>query len=320
MKIDLDGLEAFVLIAEGRSFHRAAAALHVSQPALSRRMKRLEELTGVRLLDRTTQKVTLTAVGSAFLPQAQRLVMELRAAADSLGAITNRRSGVVAVACIPTAAAYFLPSAVGEYGRDHPDVQVRVLDLSSPEVVEAVLQGAAEFGISFVEKLQQDLEFEALFEDPFVVVCHRAHPLARRARVSWQELAQHRLVRVGPRSGTSMLLDLALGRLGLQLKWFHEVEYHFSSALGLTEAGLVVTVLPQLAFPQHASSELVARPLTDPPLLRQLGIIRRRGTTLSPAAEGLLAVLRRTNRSRQRRQSAAAKSARQISKPHLSGA
>jgi DNA-binding transcriptional LysR family regulator len=292
MKIELDGLEAFVHIAEGGSFHKAAQALHISQPALSRRMKRLEEITGVRLLDRTTQKVQLTAVGRAFLPQAQRLVLELRAAADSLGKMSTRRGGMVSVACIPTAAAHFLPSAIGRYAREHPDVRVRVMDFSSAEVVQAVLQGAAEFGVSFVERLHQDLEFEPLFEDPFVVVCHRSHPLAQKSKVAWSELAEHRVARVGPRSGSSILLDLALSRLGVRLNWFHEVEYHFSSALGLTEAGLVVTVMPRLAVPERGSAQLVARPLGDPPLRRQLGIVRRRGSTPSPAAEGLIEVLR----------------------------
>jgi DNA-binding transcriptional LysR family regulator len=292
MKLDLDGLEAFVVIAELRSFNRAATTLHISQSALSRRFKKMEDMTGVRLLERTTQRVELTAVGKAWLPQAQRLVADLRAAIGKLGDAAHHWVGRVSVACIQTAAAHFLPYAISQYETSQPGVQVRVLDSSSLDVVQAVADGSAEFGVGFVNHPEPDLAFELLFEDPLVVVCRRNHPLARRRNVTWHELSQHAVARVGLRSGTSLLMDQTLDRIGIKLKWFHEVDYNFSSALGLTEQGSVVTVLPRLAMSGPRHPDLVIRPLSDPTVFRQLGIVRRMDARLSPVAEGLVDALR----------------------------
>ena len=294
MKLDLDGLEAFVVIAELSSFNRAAATLHISQSALSRRFKKMEEVTGVRLLERTTQRVELTQVGKAWLPLAQRLVMDLREAANKLGDAAHDWAGRASIACIPTAAAHFLPYAIAHYEKTHPSIQVRLLDSSSLGVIQAVADGSAEFGVGFFSRPETDLAFELLFDDPLVVVCHREHPLARRRSVTWRELAKHPVARVGLRSGTSLLMDITLERIGVKLKWFHEVEYHFSSALGLTEQGSVVTVLPRLAISGRGNPALVTRPLKDPAVFRQLGIVRRKDARLTPIAEGLIDALKQS--------------------------
>jgi DNA-binding transcriptional LysR family regulator len=294
MKLDLDGLEAFVVIAELSSFNRAAATLYISQSALSRRFKKMEEVTGVRLLERTTQRVELTQVGKAWLPLAQRLVMDLREAANKLGDAAHDWAGRASIACIPTAAAHFLPYAIAHYEKTHPSIQVRLLDSSSLGVIQAVADGSAEFGVGFFSRPETDLAFELLFDDPLVVVCHREHPLARRRSVTWRELAKHPVARVGLRSGTSLLMDITLERIGVKLKWFHEVEYHFSSALGLTEQGSVVTVLPRLAISGRGNPELVTRPLKDPAVFRQLGIVRRKDARLTPIAEGLIDALKQS--------------------------
>jgi DNA-binding transcriptional LysR family regulator len=266
--------------------------LHISQPALSRRLKKLEDAAGVRLFDRTTQKVELTAVGRSFLPYARRLVLELAAAATVLGDVTHLRAGKLAVACIPSAASHFLPGAMRAFTQAHPHIQLRLLDLSSAEVVQSVLHGSAEFGLTFVQSVVHELEFETLFEDPFIAVCGKNHPFAPKKRLTWRDLSQQRVVRVSPRSGSSLLIDIALHRAGIQLHWFHEVEYHFSSALGLTLSGDTITVLPKLALPITGTADLVWWELEEPELCRSLGVVTRRGATLSPAAQTLLDAIR----------------------------
>lgn len=288
MKVDIEGVEAFVVIAELHSFSRAALALHISQSALSRRLKKLEQGMEVQLLQRTTQQVALTALGRSWLPQALRLLQDYRAAVSALIDQARIGAGRVTVACIPTAAAHFLPRAVSVFERRFPDVRVRVLDQSSPEVLHSVREGAAEFGIAFVTAPDSGLAYEPLFDDPLVLVCRRDHPLAGKRRPSFADLAGHRVARVGSRSGTSLLLDLTLEHQGVQLNWWHEAEYHFSSALGLAERGSSVAVLPRLAFNARGHPDLIARPLTGPAVSRQLGIVRRPEAKLSEAAQGLV--------------------------------
>jgi len=294
MKLDTDGLRAFVRIYELGSFHQAASDLCISQPALSRRLKKLETLIGVRLLDRTTQKLSLTAVGKDFYPQAQRLLQELDDAAERLRDVSQWRAGSVTLAAIPTAAYHYLPGIIKRYSEAYPDNRIRIMDLSAQDVVRAVVRGDAEFGLSFIGKQDVDVDFDPMLDDPFVLVCRRDHPLARKRRLHWQDLTPYRLVHVGARSSSSVLLDLVLNQVSTQFKWFHEVDYQFSSGLGLVEAGLGVMILPKMAFADRRYLELVSRPLTGPVLTRQIGIVRRAGASLSPAAQALLEVFLRS--------------------------
>jgi DNA-binding transcriptional LysR family regulator len=288
MNLDIEGLAAFVKIHELGSFSQAASELFISQPALSRRLKKLETRIGVRLIDRTTQKLSLTAVGRDFYPHAQRLLRDLAEAAERLQDVSKWQAGSVTIAAIPTAAHEFLPRVIKAYGERYPDNRIRIMDIHAQDVVRAVLRGDAEFGLSFLGAQDIEVDFQPLFEDPFVVVCRRDHPLAKKRTVTWRELAPYRLVHMGANSSSSILLEMVLNKVTAQLRWFHEVDHQYSSGLGLVEADLGIMVLPRIAFAEPRYTDLVSRPLKDPVMGRNIGILRRSGAALSPAAERLL--------------------------------
>ena len=293
MNLDVHGLQAFARIAELGSFQKAAQALHLSQSALSRRISKLEADLGVRLLDRTTRRVRLTAVGRDFLPQARRLIEELETSISGLRDMAKHGSGQVALACVPTAAMHILPPVIKDYSAKHPDNRIRILDVHANEVLQAVLRGEAEFGLTLSGPEEPEIETEALFGDPFVLACHRNHPLAKRKSVKWAELAAHRVITVGRMSGNRALLDFGLPGNLPQQRWTYEVQHSFSTGLGLVEAGIGVIAVPMLALAGKKDSRLVSRPLVEPKLTRTLAVIRRRGVTLSPAAQEFLAMLKR---------------------------
>ncbi len=293
MNLDVHGLQAFARIAELGSFQKAAQALHLSQSALSRRISKLEADLGVRLLDRTTRRVRLTAVGRDFLPQARRLIEELETSISGLRDMAKHGSGQVALACVPTAAMHILPPVIRDYSAKHPDNRIRILDVHANEVLQAVLRGEAEFGLTLSGPEEPEIETEALFGDPFVLACHRNHPLAKRKSVKWAELAAHRVITVGRMSGNRALLDFGLPGNLPQQRWTYEVQHSFSTGLGLVEAGIGVIAVPMLALAGKKDSRLVSRPLVEPKLTRTLAVIRRRGVTLSPAAQEFLAMLKR---------------------------
>ncbi len=128
-------LRAFLLVSETRSFHRAAEILHVSQPALSRRIQKLEQAVGSPLLERTTRSVSTTAVGENLLPLVRRMLEEFDGSLFSLRGREDTRGATVTIACLPTAAFYFLPSVIARFHTPHPYVRVRILDLpANPHV------------------------------------------------------------------------------------------------------------------------------------------------------------------------------------------
>lgn len=287
MQYELNDIRSFVKIAELGSFHEAAEALHLSQPALSRRMKKLEEGLGTALLDRTTRRVSLTSVGRDFLPKARRLLDD---SILNIRELAERQSGRVTLACIPTAAFYFLPSVIRLYNERYPQIRIRLLDLSANEGLEAVLRGEADFGINMMSGQHPDIEFVPLVDEPFVLACRRDHELAERSAVTWSELSNYRLIGVGRLSGNRMLLDHALSGLSWRPQWFYEVQ-HLSTSLGLVEAGLGVSAVPSLAMPAVDHPTLVSIPLVEPVVNRSLGLVYRRGASLSPAAEKFVSIL-----------------------------
>ncbi|MGY4523351.1 LysR family transcriptional regulator [Pseudomonas sp. TE21394] len=290
MEYELQDIRSFVKIAELGSFHEAAEALHLSQPALSRRIKKLEEGLGTSLLERTTRRVSLTSVGRDFLPKARRLLDDFEDSILSIRELAERQTGQVTLACIPTAAFYFLPSVIRDYNERYPKIRIRLLDLSANDGLEAVLRGEADFGINMMSGQHPDIEFVSLVQEHFVLACRRDHKLAGREAVTWTELADYRLIGVGRLSGNRMLLDHALSGLNLRPKWFYEVQ-HLSTSLGMVEAGLGVSAMPSLAMPSADHPTLVSVPLIEPQVTRTLGLVYRRGASLSPAAEKFVSIL-----------------------------
>lgn len=296
--MDIEALRAFVLAAETGSVTHAAELLRRSPPAVSRRIAGLEASLGVRLLDRTTRSVTPTVVGRDFLPRARRLLDEFEDALLGLRGTAGSRSGQVVIAAVPTVAYYFVPEVIAAFSRRLPGVRVRVHDVSANEVVELVARGAVEFGLGFGAFGHPDADFQRLRADPFVLACRRDHALARSRRVAWADLETHRLVGVTRESGNRLLLDQAMAIHGLRLTWFHEAQ-HLSTALGFVEAGLGVAVVPRLALPRRRHPVLAIRPLGAPEVERVIGVLRRRGASLAPAAREFHDLLHRRWASRE---------------------
>jgi DNA-binding transcriptional LysR family regulator len=291
-KFDLTDLRAFVKVAELSAFHEAAQQLNISQPALSRRVQKLEATLGVGLLERTTRRVRLTTVGRNFLPTARRLLDDLDQALLSVSEIAERHSGQVSIACVPSAAYHMLPNVLAAFAKRYPRIRVRIVDRDATSVLQSVLSGEVDLGVNLLGESDDDVDFELLLEDPFVLACRKDHELSNREKISWSDLAPYRFITIDRLSGNRLLMDLALAGADWRPKGFYEVQ-HLSTALGLIEAGLGVAALPQSAIPRRPQSTLVSRPLVNPILQRSMGIIRRRGATMSPAAAKFHEVLKR---------------------------
>ncbi len=283
-------LRAFLSVIELESFHRAAEVLNLSQPALSRRIQKLELAIGAPLLERTTRHVSLTALGAELIPLVRRMLEEFDGSLFVARDVGVNRGGLVTIACLPTAAFYFLPKVIKQFNTEYPNIRFRILDLPATEGLQAVSRGEVEFGINIMGTSDPDLTFDRLVEDPFVLAARKEHPLAKKDEVGWADLEPYPLITVHRSSGNRTLLDAALAKSNIKLRWFYEVT-HLSTSLGLVEAGLGISVLPQMATPQGEHPFLVTRPIRNPEISRMIGVVRRRGARLSPAAERFLEML-----------------------------
>lgn len=282
---DIQQVQAFIAVAERSSFRAAAEQLHLSPPALSRRIERLESALGARLFHRTTRAVQLTGPGKVFLERARNALDDLDAALRGVAESTTQSGTKVTVACVPSAAVYFLPAVLLSFRQQHPSVRLRVIDESDSLVLQSVASGEADFGIGFMGTQVPEVDFDPIREDSFVLAVRREHALARRRSVSWDELANENLMVAARTSGNRKLMDDALSRAGKRPAISLEVS-RTSTLLGMVEAGLGVGVVPRLALPP-ADSAIVGITLTRPTVKRTLGLLTRHGATLYPAAAAL---------------------------------
>lgn len=290
LNFELLDIRVFVAIADGRSFLHAARQLNLSQPAISRRVQKLEATIGTPLLERTTRTVRLTPAGQEIVPLLRRLLGELDESMLGMMALGERQAGRLTVASIPSATVRFLPDVLEALGRDYRNVRVRVLDLTATECAEAVRTGEAEFAITLPVSADSDLTYEPLTDDPYGLVCRADDPLAELVDPAWGDLAGLRLVTVHPGSGNRTALDAGLARAGIELRWFYEVT-RLTSALALVQAGLGPSVLPRLACEGPDARDLLWRPLRGATVTRTIGVLRRGSATLSPAAGRLMGLL-----------------------------
>lgn len=286
INFDLNDLLAFRAVAELGNFRRAAEAVHISQPAFSRRIEKLEQALGAKLLERTTRRVSLTAVGRDFARKVQQLLDDLDSTLLGIRGIAATRLSEVTIACVPSTVYYYLSRVIVRYRESYPKLRLRVFDAGANEVLNAVARGEADFGLNFIGSQEPDIDFHPLLEERFVAACRRDHPLARKRSVSWTELAAYDFIAVAKSSGNRLLLDQALAGLPGRPESVYEAQ-HVTTLLGLVEAGLGVAAVPSLAMPGKDHPLLVSVPLQDPVVTRHVGLIRRKSRTLSPAAQQL---------------------------------
>lgn len=283
INFDLQQLQGFVAVAERGSFRAGAEQIHLSAPALSRRIDKLETILGARLFNRTTRNVELTPLGRSFLERARVALDDLESAMLGISDLAANRSGHVTVACVPSAAIHFLPSVVQTFAERFPLIRIRVIDEAASQVLASIVSGESDFGISFMGHQVPGVDFAPIHTDAFVLAMPRSHRLAKRRSIAWVDLMQERLIAVSRSSGNRQLLDDALAKAGVNPAYRFEVN-HIATLLGMVDANLGLAAVPQLALPVSHPS-LVGVPLRGPVVSRVLGLGTRQGTKLKAPAQ-----------------------------------
>jgi DNA-binding transcriptional LysR family regulator len=293
VKPSLADLRAFVAVGEHQSFAAAAKVLHLSQPALSRRISHLENLLGVLLFDRTTRSVELTLLGKRFLGEIRSVVQDLDRSVVNLHDVAHLEAGDVTVGCVFSAVHHFLPGVIRAFRDQHPHVLVRIIEEGADEVLASIKIGEADFALNYIGMQDPEVEFTPLLKEPFVVACPAGHPLAGQRSVRWEELAHYPYALVTQANRNRVLIDQALAEVAHLPRPVCEVR-HVSTLIGLVENGLAIAIVPQLALPSRPGA-VVGVPLEKPAITRTIGMIRPKGRTLSPAATAFAQMLTRAS-------------------------
>lgn len=291
MNISTRQLDAFLALAAQRSFTRAAAQCHLSQPAFSALIRALEDGLGLRLFDRSTRHVALTAEGDNFLESARRIRAEMDNALATMRDAATLQRGRVAVALLPSLAAGWLPGVLAAYRAAHPGIELDIADVLSEPCIERVATGKADFALAAIRADTPELQAEPFCRDGFHLVCRADHPLAQRptgrgrsAAIAPQDLAAWPFVHLARTSSVRQYLEAAFHPQAMNT--LMEVE-QLATVMGMVRAGLGISVVPTLTLFHFHQPDLVTRPLALPGLTRQIYLVRRRDRSLSVAAQAL---------------------------------
>ena len=290
MNVGLRQLRAFLAVAKHGSFSRAAEEVAVSQSAVSFAVQQLESELELRLLDRTTRQVKMTAVGETLAASGTRLLAELDTVLKELKETGQRRRGKVVMACVPSVARGLMPACVEYCATKWPEITFAIEDVAAKDVLAKVERGDVEFGLSGGNIDGSELYVEDLTKDPFVLACRRDDDLAKSNAVAWGKLSGRRMVMLNSTSGSrSQILD-TLTKAKVQAQIALELAQP-SSVLAMVEARLGVAVVPLLVAPIQAHPTLTTRRLVRPSVSRTISLLRRRDRSLSPAASAVWSTL-----------------------------
>jgi LysR family carnitine catabolism transcriptional activator len=284
MNISIRDLEAFIALADLQNFTRAAVRCHLSQSAFSTRVSAIEHALGARLFDRTTRSVELTQEGALFLESARRLHSDFSEVVTDFKEYTTGRKGRVAIATLPSIAAAWLPAVFTKFNADNPGIKLMLHDTLSDKCIALVRDGSVDFAVASRPGEGEDMEARLLTEDNFCLVCSNTHPLAYKNGLKIRDLSPHALIMLARDSSVRQHLEKAFHPLPMHTALQLE---HWATVAGMVQAGLGITVVPELTLFHFTRPGLVVRPLKIPGLSRSIYVVRRRGKTLSYAASAL---------------------------------
>lgn len=285
-------LRYFTAVAEHLHFGRAAQALHISQPPLSRAIRALEQQLGVALFTRTRRRVELTPEGARLLEHARRAKDELERAVAELHGMASGAQGRLRLGFVSLADFGVLPGLLKAYKASHPGVELALREMLSPEQVAALTAGTLDFGL-LLPPAGEALEHVVVQRERFVAALHSRHPLAaQRGRIAMRALARERFVMV-PREIAPGLYDIVSGltaRAGFALNVAQEA-IQMQTVVSLVSSGLGAAIVPA-SLANLGRKGVVYRPIADRHPSLELWLAWRPGA-LSSAGRDFVAQARR---------------------------
>ena len=192
--MDFDQLETFLEVARNLSFSRAAERRFRTQPAISAQIRAMEEEVGAKLLDRTGGKVSITAAGKVFLVYVESALEARRAAMRSVAEADRVPGGEIVVAANEGSCLHLLPEVFAEFKRSYPDVGITVKRSESREVLEAIIDNSADFGVASMPVTDKRITVVPIHRDELIMIVPTGHPLAKYKEVKITQIADYPLL------------------------------------------------------------------------------------------------------------------------------
>ncbi len=293
--VELGHVEAFLAIIRRGGFTRASSSLHLSQPAISRRIHLLERELGAPLFERIRSGLVLTDAGHAFLPHAEAILASMRDGIDAVLALRGTSRGAVTLAIVGTLASTALTERLRRFREAHPAIDLRIRTALSAEVSDLVRRGDATLGLRYELDPHPDLVSSTVYHEPMVPVCSPRHRLARARRVEPGALAGERWLTFPPRLGAarepySSALEHRLAACGLSASEIIPID-SLTAQKRMVEAGFGLALLPASSVNEELrSGTLRALRIRDMRATIPVVLIHRRRAFQNGATRALTAL------------------------------
>jgi LysR family nitrogen assimilation transcriptional regulator len=271
--MDLRQLEFFVRVAELGSMTKAAAALGVAQPLLSREIRELEADLGVRLLARNGRGVTVTEPGERFLARARVITADVETARDEARALRGRPAGPVSVAMAPSAGALLWAPLVTRIQDSYPEVRLKVFEGYSGDVIEWLVAGKVDIGVLYQPHLATSLKPEFLIEERLYLIAPPGDFPKPQSSIEFRQLGTLPLILPGKNHAIRRLLDQAAAKHRITIGVRLEVNA-YPTIKTLVMSGRGCTVLPVApVLPEVHAGQLAIVEIVDPVLTQTVGLV-----------------------------------------------
>jgi DNA-binding transcriptional LysR family regulator len=285
-------LALFHAVAEAGSVSRAAERLRISQPAVSKQIRDLEDALGVRLLDRLPRGVRLTQAGSLLAEFARRQHALEHDAARAIDEFHGLKRGRLAVGASTTIATYLLPPVFGRFHQRHPEIELRLEIANTRDIQRLLTDGAIEIGLTEGVIETEDLDSQTFHQDELVAIAPPHHPLARQKAVTARDLCREPFILREEGSGTRAVLEQALAAKGLAVKPVLSLAGTEAIKRAVV-AGLGLAILSRLAIGLELKfGSLAILPVRDLTLHRPLHLQKLHSLDPSPALKQFLELLK----------------------------
>lgn len=271
----LEQLQAFLAVAETKSFQEAARRCGVTQSTVSRQIQSLEAELGLPLFHRSTQ-AKLTVAGDRFFLRARKICNEWKTATAELDDLKEGKQPELCIAVIHSVCAYYLPPVLQEFSLSYPDVQLRVTSLGSDRALKVLRDGLVDAAIVMNNRFlttSPELVIDTLFQEPIAVLMAADHPLVEVEQIEWADLAQFPQVVFKDGYGMQRLVQEQFQRQGLTFKCAFELNT-LDAFRGVVRQGQSIALLPQSALRDiQNDATLVVRPTAPPALTREVVLV-----------------------------------------------
>lgn len=285
--MDTAALSAFLEVARTASFSQAAEHLHLTQPAVSKRISGLESSLGVSLFDRVGRQISLTEAGRTLLPRAQHLLLDLEDMKRAVGNLSGPVTGTLKIGTSHHIGLHRLPPTLRAFSTEYRHVRLDLRFIDSEEAYEAVLSGELELGIVTLPPAKDDrLIAREIWEDPLAFVAGNDHPLTKMQKITLAELTRHQAILPSSSTFTRQIASRLFQESGLEMQVSMTTNY-LETIKMMASIGLGWSVLPA----SMADHELETLNIDGITLKRSLGVVYHPRRILSRAAQAMLELL-----------------------------